>query len=99
MLWLSYVALHAAEPAVPANPFKTPERCSRQADEGGEVVVCGRRDGQSPYRIGPQPSTPPALPDAQFNISDGVKVGVQAEQGGIGGIPTNRAMISLKIKF
>jgi hypothetical protein len=96
MLWLT-LALQTAEPPVSGNSIK-PERCS-EAGGTGEVVVCGRRDGQSPYRIGPQSPTPPALPDAQFNISDGVQAGATAEQGDVGGIPTNRAMITLKIKF
>lgn len=100
MLWLSFIALQAIEPADPsANWLASPERCARPPENKEEVVVCGRRDGQSPYRIGPQPSAPPALPDAEFKISDNVKAGAKAEQGEVGGIPTNRAMVTLKIKF
>ena len=99
MLLLTFVALQAAEPSSDLNSKLSTERCRTDVAKEGEVVVCGRRDQQSPYRIGPQRPAPPALPDAQFNISEGVKAGVTAEQGEIGGIPTNRAMITLKIKF
>ena len=100
MLLLTYVALQAVNPdSLNGNLLTRPQRCGERASSG-EIVVCGQRDGQSPYRLGPQlPSPPPALPDAQFNISEGVKAGVVAEQGEIGGIPTNRAMINLRIKF
>ena len=99
MLWLTYVALQAVDPVgLNGDLLRRPQRCGKRASSG-EVVVCGRRE-ESPYRLGPQlPSPPPALPDAQFSISEGVNAGATAEHGEIGGIPTNRAMITLKIKF
>ena len=98
MLLLTFVALQAVDPAnVNSNWLTQPQRCLRQA--GDEIVVCGRSEEQSPYRIGPQPPAPPTLPNAQFKISDGVEAKLHAEQGEIGGIPTNRAMFTLKIKF
>ena len=96
MLLLTFVALQAVDPAAHPGAVLRPERCVRQAGE--EIVVCGRRK-ESPYRIGPRPAEPPALPDAEFKISDRVAGKLGAEQGEIGGIPTNRAMITLKIKF
>jgi hypothetical protein len=99
MLLLSLLSLHAADPAVDPNRRILPERCRAATAREDEVVVCGSRDGHSPYRIGPQAPAPRMLPEAQFKISDGVGVKLSAEQGEIGGIPTNRAMISFKIKF
>lgn len=98
MLLLTFVALQAVDPAISNDDLlRRPERCLKQAGE--EIVVCGRRDEQSPYRIGPQQPTPPALPNAEFKISEGVEAKLEAERGEIGGIPTNRAMFTLKIKF
>jgi hypothetical protein len=101
MLLPMFVAIQAVEPASTlADSLKArPERCARQSSNGEDIVVCGRRLELSPYRIGPQPPSPPALPKAEFKIADGVEARLSAEQGEIGGIPTNRAMISLKIKF
>ena len=96
---LALLSLHAADPAIDTHRRVLPERCRAATVREGEVVVCGRRDRQDPYRIGPQQPTPPALPDAQFKISDNVGVTLRGDQGDVGGFTTNRAMISLKIKF
>ena len=76
-----------------------PDPCDPRRAAADEVVVCGRRDSQSPYRIGPQPELPPAIPNAEFRLLDGVGLKLHAEEGEVGGVPTNRAMVSLKIKF
>lgn len=99
MLLLTFLTLQAAEPSSDLSTKFLPERCRAASIREAEVVVCGRRDGQSPYRIGPQSPAPPTLPNAEFKISDRVGAKLSAEQGEIGGIPTNRAMITLKIKF
>lgn len=101
MLWTMFVALQAVEPSANlANALLTqPQQCPRPSGNDDEVVVCGRRDGQSPYRVGPQPDVPSDLPDAEFRLFDGVKAKLSAEQGHVGGIPTNRAMVSIKIGF
>ena len=77
----------------------TADPCDPRRAATDEVVVCGRRDSQSPYRIGPQPDLPQAIPNAEFRLFDGVGLKLHAEEGEVGGIPTNRAMVSLKIKF
>ena len=97
MLLLAFIAIQPVDPATSNSLITRPERCLRQA--GDEIVVCGRRDEPSPYRIGPQPPARPTLPNAELKISDGVEAKLGAEQGEVGGIPTNRAMITLKIKF
>lgn len=99
MLLLTFLSLQSADPAPDLTRKILPDRCRAAVTREDEVVVCGRRDGQSPYRIAPQPATPPALPDAEFRLSEGVKAGIVAQQGEVGGIPTNRAMITLKLKF
>ena len=98
MLLPIFVAIQAVDPAISAERLLArPERCLKQAGE--EIIVCGRRNEQSPYRIGPQRPAPAALPDAEFSLGDGVKLRLNAEQGELGGIPTNRAMVTLNIRF
>jgi hypothetical protein len=98
MLLPIFVAIQSVDPAISTDSLLTrPERCLKQSGE--EIIVCGRRNGESPYRIGPQPPAPPTLPDAEFSLSNGVKLKLNAEQGELGGIPTNRAMVTLKIRF
>ena len=99
MLLPTLLSLQAAEPLTDLSRKILPERCRAATRREDEVVVCGRRGQQSPYRIGPRSPTQPRLPDAQFRISDGVEAKLSAEQGEIGGIPTNRGMIMLKTKF
>lgn len=99
MLLLVFLSLQTAEPPTDLTAKLVPDRCRAAMTREDEIIVCGRRDGQSPYSIGPQAPTPPMLPDAQFKISDGVEAKLSAEQGEVGGIPTNRAMVTLRIKF
>ena len=99
MLLLAYLSLQAADPPADLTASFVTDRCRAASIREDEVVVCGRRDRQSPYRIGPQALLPPPIPDAEFKLSDGAGIKLSAEQGEVGGIPTNRAMISLKIKF
>jgi hypothetical protein len=65
-----------------------------------QVVVCGNRNGESPYRL-KQPAQKPrkALPDAQLQIGEGVAIAAETEQADVGGFTSNRAMVRLKIKF
>ena len=74
-----------------------PKPCAKPSEQSNDIVVCGRRE--EPYRIGPMAPVPPALPDAKIGISEDATLAAEAQQGEIGGIPTNRAMITLKIKF
>ena len=74
-----------------------PKPCAQSSEQRGEIVVCGRRD--EPYRIGPIGPTQPALPDARIGIGDDATLSAEAQQGEVGGFTTNRAMVTLKIKF
>jgi hypothetical protein len=69
-------------------------------DAAGDVVVCGRR-GDSPYRLKALPPAPdaPALPPAQVTLPGGGTVTAHGEKGSLGPIPTNRAMVTLKLPF
>ena len=91
--------------AVSASP---PERvdltiaqpCQPGKGADGEVVVCANRNGDGPYRLrDAQPVEQKALPDAQMQIADGVSAGAETESVDVGGFPSNRAMLKLKIKF
>ena len=74
-----------------------PKACTKPSEANGEVVVCGRRE--EPYRIGPIGPAPPAIPEAKIGLGEKATLAAEAQQGELGGIPTNRAMVSLKIKF
>lgn len=78
-----------------------PQPCAAQRSETDEVVVCGNRNGESPYRL-KEPVAPEegqALPKAEVKLADGVTVGAGTEQADVGGFPSNRIMLGLKIKF
>lgn len=62
-----------------------------------EIVVCGARDNRK-YRLDPLSQSDASLGKAETAIA-GAKIGVVTEQGEVGGIPTNRALIRFKIKF
>ena len=90
--------------AVSASP---PERvdltirqpCQPQSSSPDEVVVCART-GESPYRIQQPPAPAPrALPKAEVQVAEGVEAGVETDQADVGGHPSNRAMLRLKVKF
>jgi hypothetical protein len=70
------------------------------AVSAGEVVVCANRNGESPYRLKqPVEQVKKGLPKAEKQIADGVGLAAETEAADVGGFPSNRAMIRLKIKF
>ncbi len=74
--------------------------CHTGVTGASEVVVCGRRgDGSSPYRL--KKLTPPRsdIPKAEAQLSGGVSASVETENADVGGRPSNRLMVRLKIKF
>jgi hypothetical protein len=75
-----------------------PQPC--RAQSAGEVVVCANRNGESPYRLKqPAEQAREGLPKAEKEIAEGVSVAGETEAADVGGFPSNRAMIRLKIKF
>ena len=61
----------------------------------------GGRNGVSPYRLQEpeEVAEGSALPDAEVKIADGVTADAATEQTDVGGFPSNRIMLGLKIKF
>ena len=100
------ILLLAVAQAMSASPpervdLTIPQPCAEQRTENGEVVVCANRHGVSPYRL-QEPEAPAegsTLPDAEVKIADGVTADAATEQTDVGGFPSNRIMLGLKIKF
>ncbi len=100
-MWtLVMIALQSGAVAGPVLPAprrpQTARRCP-PSDAGDDVVVCGR--SSDAYRIGaiPDYSSPTRLPDARTKIPGLGTLSAETEQAGVGGFPSNRAMIRLKI--
>lgn len=65
---------------------------------GEDIVVCGRRRDQRLQAPDERFEPDHRLPKAEVGVG-GAKLSVEGEAASIGGIPTNRAMIRLKIPF
>jgi hypothetical protein len=77
-----------------------PQPCEAGQQAGDEIVVCARRNGElGPYRLPPLPPRDSQFPNAEMQISKGVKIAGETERADVGGFPSNRAMVRLKIKF
>ncbi len=77
-----------------------PDPCARPA--AGDVVVCGRRADPQRYRLRPlgdrYSADAAALPKAETGILGGrAALAAEAEAGSVGGVPSNRVMIRLRI--
>ena len=73
--------------------------CEAQKSNDDEIVVCGRKNGHSPYRISQPPPRQSDLPKAELQLSDGISAAAETENVDVGGFPSNRVMVRLKIKF
>jgi hypothetical protein len=95
-------ALLQAAAAVPPEKvdLTIPQPCGARRSTDSEIVVCGHRgDGSSPYRIAPSPPQGPAVPKAEMQVADGVKIAAEAENANVGGFPSDRFVLRLKVKF
>ena len=100
MTLLLMVALQAVSSGPPDRIDLTiHEPCERQRAAIDEVVVCARGGEQSPYRLKQQPSERKSEPKAELQLADGVATAAETESAGVGGFPSNRVMLRLKIKF
>ena len=75
-----------------------PESCTGST---GEIVVCGRRQVDEPYRLKPLPpgDFEPRLPKASVGVLGGT-VSAHGETATMpGGATSNRAMVTLKLPF
>lgn len=64
---------------------------------GGEIVVCAKRRATDiPIKAVP---VEPLLPKAEFKLFGQVRAKVSGEQGSVGPIPTNRAMVTMSVPF
>lgn len=93
MLTTLFLLQSAVPPEAPLPPIVP--RCATANPD--EIIVCGTRDNRK-YRLDPLPEPKSGLGKAETDVAGG-KVEMVAEQGEVGGIPTNRAMVRLKIKF
>ncbi len=77
-----------------------PDPC--RAPTGNDVVVCGHRPDPDRYRLRPltdrYDADAAAVPKAETAILGGrATLAAEAEAASVGGVPSNRAMIRLKI--
>lgn len=73
--------------------------CQAAPTKEAEVVVCGRRDSErGPYRL-PPPTDTAARPKAEAQIADRVSIAGETENAEVGGRPSKRLMVRLKIRF
>ena len=64
-----------------------------------EIVVCSERDRQDAFRLNQPGARASERLRAEVELAEGVVVGAETESASIGGIPSNRLMTRLKIKF
>ena len=86
-----------AGPVLPV-PRRAPAatRCP-VGDTGDDVVVCARSAEEDRLPPIPDYSRPLSLPKARTDIPGVGTMSGEVEQAGVGGFPSNRAMIRLKI--
>lgn len=97
--WVIVVGLQAVAgpPALDLKAFRAPRPC-RPPAPGEDIVVCARTGDE--FRLKPLPpkTSEAALPKAEVGVGS-AKVSAETEQGSVGGFPSNRAMIRLKMPF
>jgi hypothetical protein len=77
-----------------------PRPCESRPSSGDEIVVCGRAPGElGPSRLPPLPARDSDIPKAETAIGKGIAIAGETEQADVGGVPSNRLMVRLKIKF
>lgn len=63
-----------------------------------EIVVCA--PDSAVYRLGPVSTKPgQALPKTELKLSGNTVVAAHLQSGNLGNMPTNRAMVTIKVAF
>ena len=99
LMWIS-VAIMAQAVAGPVLPMPRKPATGRHcppSDTGDEVVVCGRSAEAERLRPIPDYGAKDGLPRAATDIAGVGTLSGEVEQAGVGGFPSNRAMMRLKI--
>ncbi|QYU70796.1 hypothetical protein J4558_12075 [Leptolyngbya sp. 15MV] len=77
-----------------ANPLR---RCP--PGRPGEIVVCATDQDEFRYKREFDVEARPAIPDARISLGDGKTLSAETEQVGVGGFPSNRIMLRLRVGF
>lgn len=97
LLWLVLQSVASVGPPADLRAPVRPIAC--RPSEANEITVCGR-GGQSPYRLktleAPQPDAPVR---AEVRLPGGGRVSATAEEAGLAGASSKRAMVRLTLPF
>lgn len=87
-------------PAPPPEKPRQARPCPAEPVGNGEVVVCGSVD-QEHLRLRPLPDVAggPAVPRAEATLAGDLRASADVEQADVGGVPSNRIMLRLKLPF
>jgi hypothetical protein len=101
------IQIEAQPPVAPGAPGTGPVRfdvlapLARQRCPGnpeGEIVVCATDNEQFRLRLLPDQSQPRSEAP-QLKLGENAAAGVGLERGSVGGVPSNRVMVKMKLKF
>jgi hypothetical protein len=100
MMLLPWLLLQAGATTLPI-PFDlaTMKPAARPCatGSGGEIVVCARDEGSD--RISVLPVAEDPLPKAEIGLFGQVRGGVGTQQASVGGFPSQRIMVKVKVPF
>lgn len=98
---LSLLLLLQASSAAPeaAIDLTASDPCRDRRAAEADVVVCGRKEERSPYRLPILPKVEEKQVKAEKLLGGGAAVAAETEQVDVGGFPSNRLMVRFKVKF
>ena len=77
-----------------------PASCSvSERHDALEIVICAKRRAGDDFRLSELPDREDGLPRAEFGVPGLARVGLRAEQVDVGGFPSKRMMVTIKIPF